>query len=263
MNDLTIVIPIGVSTPGTPVIKYLKWCIESFKNQKTKYKFDVVFACDDNVSDEVKQILVESNYKVSWYDSYYFFRKGSIWKKIFDEWGKSESKYVAFCHYDDVWSDDKVENQIDHMMINDLECSWSCVKVIDENNKVLTGDVSSSIGNSLSQETVKLGGSYAFSHSTILDKNKFLNCGIEKYIDISAAVYESLHFVFCHKLKNSKNNNSIFFHRIHTHSVSNNLNRETKYKLDIAELVNYSSEQLKNDTSLIDIDSIIKGIYTE
>lgn len=263
MKDLTIVIPLGVSTPGTPVSKYLKWCIESFKNQKTKYNFDVIFACDDNVSDEVKHILTESGYTVSWYDEYYFFRKGSIWKKIFNEWMKADSNYVAFCHYDDVWSDNKIENQLDQMIKDDLDCTWSCVKIIDENNNILSGDVSGSIGNCLTQQTIKLGGSYAFSHSTILNKHKFLNCGIENYIDISAAIYEQLHFIYCHKLKNFKNTDSVFYHRTHSNSISNTLNRESEYISNILKSVNHSLEEIQKDTNSIDIKSIIQGIYTE
>ena len=103
MKDLLIVIPIGISTPGTPVLKHLKTCIKSFETQETDYKYYIVFACDDNVSEEIKNYLKKTNYKISWYDSFYFFRKGSIWKKIFTEWEKQNSEYIAFCHYDDVW----------------------------------------------------------------------------------------------------------------------------------------------------------------
>ena len=57
MIDLAIVIPLGISSPGTPVFQYLKWCVESFQNQKTNYNYKIIFACDDNVSDEVKNYL--------------------------------------------------------------------------------------------------------------------------------------------------------------------------------------------------------------
>ena len=48
MNDLIIAIPVGVSSPGTPVIPYLKECLQSLKNQKTSYKYKVVIASDNN-----------------------------------------------------------------------------------------------------------------------------------------------------------------------------------------------------------------------
>ena len=118
------------------------------------------------------------------------------------------------------------------------------------------------IGNCLTQQTIKLGGSYAFSHSTILNKHKFLNCGIENYIDMSAAIYEKLHFIYCHKLKNCKNNDSIFYHRIHSNSISNTLNKKSDYISNISKLVNYSLEEIQKDTNSIDIELIIQGIYT-
>ena len=115
MNDLTIVIPIGVSSPGTPVVPYLKWCVESLKNQQTNYSYKVVFAADNNLPSEAAHILAESGFDVSLYEPYYFMRRGGIWKKIYTEWEKYDSKYIAFSHYDDMWSLDKIQNQISFM----------------------------------------------------------------------------------------------------------------------------------------------------
>jgi len=259
MIDFTIVIPLGISSPGTPVFQYLKWCVESLQNQKTNYSYKIIFACDDNVSDEVKDYLKSTNYDISWYDPYYFFRKGSIWKKIFLEWEKADSKYIAFCHYDDIWSENKIQSQLDLMNSNELDLSWSAVQVINEENRILSGDIANR--NALSKDTVKIGQSYAFSHSTILSKDKFLNCGILKYLDQSAALYEGLHYIFCHKLKGMKDPNSVFYHRVHGFSVSNTLHTETEELSKIRKIAEYSLNDVISDKDSINVESIIKEIY--
>ena len=35
MNDLTVVVPLGISSPGTPVIRFLEASIESLQKQQT------------------------------------------------------------------------------------------------------------------------------------------------------------------------------------------------------------------------------------
>lgn len=260
MNDLTIIIPLGISSPGTPVLQYLKWCVESLQNQKTNYNYKIIFACDDNVSDEIKDYLKSTNCDISWYDPYYFFRKGSIWKKIFLEWQKIDSKYIAFCHYDDLWSENKIQSQLDLMNSNQLDLSWSSVKLINENNHIMSGDLATR--NILNKDTIKVGQSYAFSHSTILSKDKFLSSGILDYLEKSAPVYEGLHYLFCHKLKGQKDNNSIFYHRVHNYSVSNNLHIETEDLSKIREVANYSLKEVLDDQNSIDFEKIIKEIYS-
>lgn len=259
MSDLTIVIPLGVSTPGTPNMNLLKMCVDSLNNQKTSYSYDIVFACDDNVSEEVKSYLLSTRHKISWHDSYSFFRRGSIWKKIIQEWEKCDSEYVAFCHYDDMWSPNKVQSQLDLMKQESLELSWSRVHAIDDQNRVLSGDLAAR--TELNRDTIRQGQTYAFSHSTMLKKDKFLSCGILEYLDRSAPVYEGLHYIFCHKLKGKKDINSAFFHRIHGLSVSNNLSRETPEISKIREIAEYSLNEVKFDENGIKMEEIIKEIY--
>lgn len=260
MKDLAIVIPLGISTPGTPVLDYLKFCVEMFQNQITKYTYNITFACDDNVSDDVKNYLIETGHSISWYDPFYFFRKGSIWKKIILEWQKENSEYVAFCHYDDVWSSNKIESQLNLIKHNNLDCSWSSVRVINEKNEVISNDLAQRI--ELNESTIRLGQTYAFSHSTILNKEKFLNSGILKYIETCAPVYEGLHYAYCHKLKGMKDPNSTFFHRVHSNSITNNLHTETESIKQIREIAEYPMEQIVDDKDSISFEEIIKEIYS-
>jgi len=259
MKDLLIVIPLGVSTPGTPNLNLLKHCVWSLKEQKTNYQFDVIFACDNNVSDDVKEYLNSTGYKISWYDPYYFFRRGSIWKKIIQEWQNNDSEFVAFCHYDDMWSDNKIQSQLDMMKKEDLELSWSRVNIINENNQIVSGDMASR--TLLNQDTIRKGQSYAFSHSSILKKDKFLSSGILDYLEKSAPVYEGLHYIFCHKLKGRKDDNSVFYHRVHGLSVSNNLHTETPEISKIREIAEYSLADVKSDEKELNMEEIIRKVF--
>jgi len=258
MNDLTIVVPLGISTPGTPVIQFLQWCVESLQKQETSRKYEIVFACDDNVSSEVKDLLNSTGCSISWHDPYSFFRKGSIWKKIITEWQKVDSKFVSFCHYDDLWSSNKVESQLNLMNMEGLDLSWSNVQIIDEHNKIV--NVANSRGF-LNETTIRKGPSYAFSHSTIVSKDKFLESGIMEYLDRSAPIYEGLHYLFCHKLKGNRDHNSTFYHRVHGSSVSNNLHTETPEISKIREIAEYSLDEVFQDEKSINIDEIIRQIY--
>ncbi|MFM1840065.1 MAG: hypothetical protein RIR47_114 [Bacteroidota bacterium] len=259
-SDLCIVVPLGVSSPNTPIKKYLLDCINSLKNQKTKFSYDVIFACDDNVSDEIKEILLNSGFKIRWFEPYYFMRKGGIWKKIHTVWQSENSKYISFCHYDDMWSENKVESQIQFMIDNNLEMCWSKVQVINENNQICSNDICNlEVFNSRTIHS----SSYAFCHSSIMQKDLFLSSGILDYVDIGSALYERLQFIFSHKLNGKKDNNSCFFHRVHTDSVTNNFNSEKSYMTEQRKEANYSLQEVLEDANKIPLDKIIKSILNE
>ena len=73
-------------------------------------------------------------------------------KKIFLEWEKIDTKYIAFCHYDDIWSENKIQSQLDLMNENSLDLSWSSVKIINENNQIVSSDLASR--TSLNEDTI-------------------------------------------------------------------------------------------------------------
>lgn len=257
MNYLSIVIPLGVSSPGTPVVKYLKWCLESLNKQNTKYEYKIIVACDTNVSDEVKDILTEQKVNVSWYEPYYFMRKGGIWKKIHTEWNNNQSKYIAFCHYDDVWDLEKIQTQIDFMENKNLELSWSSVYAINSDNKIVSRDLS--IFEKLDKNSIR-SGSYAFTHSSILKRDAFLSCGISDKVDKASSIYEHLQFVYSHKLLGFKNTDSKFFHRVHEDSVSNQFNTEKDFMIEQRKIANYSLQEVLKDGDDLNIENIIKEI---
>lgn len=257
MMDLVVVIPIGISSPGTPVVKFLNWCIESLQKQQTSFSYRVVFAADKNLPDDVFSILNNTGFEISLYEPYYFMRRGGIWKKIYTEWQNYDSKYVAFCHYDDLWGDNKIQNQLSFMETNSLELSWSKVQVINDNNMIVSPDVS---GYSLLTKDTLRGGSYAFSHSSILKKESWFNSGIVDKIERATAVYEHLQFLYSHKLKGKKDESSIFYHRSHGDSVSNQFNSEKEFMKEQRKIANYSLEEVLKDADAINPEQILKEI---
>ena len=270
MNDLTVVVPLGISSPGTPVIRFLEASIESLQKQQTNYKYEIIFACDDNVSVEVKNLLTSTGCTISWYEPYSFFRKGSIWRKITNEWNKVDSKYVSFCHYDDLWATDRVETQLTFMNSEKLDLTWTGVVVIDENNKILGNPPCPEF---LSRNTIIQGPAYAFSHSSIVSKHSFFNCGIMEHLDNNAPQYEYLFWLYSHKLKGKKNSNYDFRFIMREHSSSmtqwynkiTNTNQlpENNEISELREIGEYSFEQIKKDYNSVDVSSIIKSIYGE
>lgn len=255
--DLCIVVPIGVSSPGTPLKKYLQFCVDSLRNQKTNYTYKVVFAADNNVDREIKDIINESGFDVQWFEPYYFMRKGGIWKKIYTIWEKENAKYIAFCHYDDLWSDNKIQSQIQLMEKEELEISWSKVIVVDSENRFCSNDVCS-IQN-FTKDTI-YNSSYAFCHSSIMKKDNFFKCGILDKVEKASAIYEKLQYIYCHKLKGKKDENSIFFHRVHQDSVTQNFNSEKDYMIQQRKVANYSLQDVIDDANSISITNIINEI---
>lgn len=257
MSSLLIAIPLGVSTPGTPVLQYLKWCIESIKNQKTDYSFDVVFSCDTNVGDEIKEFLKSTGYHIEWYEPFYYMRRGGIWKKIYHRWQESNSKYIAFCHYDDMWGENKIQNQLSFMETNQLELSWSKVQVINDSNTIVSPDVCRY--SVLTKESLR-GGSYAFSHSSIMKKDSWFSCGIVDKIEKATAIYEHLQFLYSHKMNGKKDEASTFYHRTHGDSVSTRFNAENEIMTQQRKIANYSLEEVLKDADAINPEQILKEI---
>jgi len=260
MTDLTIVIPLGVSIPGTPVLQYLQWCVESLQNQNTTYSYRVIFSCDDNVSDEIKDYLQSTKYEIKWYEPFYYFKKGGLWKKIYDQWIFSDSKYLAFSHYDDMWSFNKIQSQLDLLNTSNVDLCWSRVQIVNNQNNILQEMNSLS---ELNKNTIFNSPSYAFAHSTITSR-KILDSGILEHKDNWSAIYEELYYVYCHRLRGIKDNNSIFYHRVHSDSITNTFNNENlETIIDQRCKTGYSLNETLKDAAEININNIRKKLSEE
>lgn len=257
VSDLTIVIPLGVSIPGTPVLEYLKSCVESLDNQETSYEYDIVFACDDNVPNDVADYLKSTGHKIEWCDRFSYFKKGGIWKKIYDQWVACESPYLAFCHYDDKWSPNKIQSQLDCLKRESADICWSRVGVIDLEDNFRNEAMSL---DSLNKSSLYGPTPYAFCHSTIVTR-AILDSGILEFEDKWSAVYEQLFFMYSHKLKGVRDLCSFFYHRTHPDSITNTFNDEQS---DVVkhqrESTNYSLEDTWNDANSLNMESLRRSI---
>jgi hypothetical protein len=266
MNKLHIVIPIGVSSPGTPIPEFLLNGIESLKSQTLK-NILITVAADENIPDSCKQILLDTGVNVEWFSSYYYFTREGIWGKIFRCWEKYESEYVSFLHYDDLWETNKAKNQIDFIEKNNLEGAWSQVYLINDNNDVISRD--SMAIRELSAQSVGYLIPW-MCHSTIIKRNTILNCGILDYREKWNCDFEWLYTVFLHKIKNLKKcEDAIFLWRQHPNQVSHaqgiNMKEDNDYVKEQRVLVGYSFDETMEDSKYvmenIDLESIKKLYY--
>ena len=134
-----VVIPIGIGAPGTPVQEYLENSVNCVLNQ-TSQDFILTVAADSNIPERCKEFLEKNNIQVKWFEPYSYFRKGGIWKKIFDTWKETDTKYITFLHYDDAWNLEKLEIQTRLMESQNLEGSWSESYICNKNLEVYWGD---------------------------------------------------------------------------------------------------------------------------
>lgn len=248
-----IVIPIGVSQPGTPVLKYLEKSIDSIQNQSSK-NYLLTVAADDNISEECKNLLIKKNVNVKWFEPASFFRKGGIWKKICETWKTSDTKYLAFLHYDDFWDSLKLEKQVKQMEENNLSSSWAQSFVIDENDFIISGDCSSI--NEFSKQTIGYR-TLALAHAMIVKRTDFFKeNGITMFENTWAPVFEDIFVIYAHLWgKGQKVNGAGFFWRNHSMNMTNSIiSGKQEYSKLLAEqriIANYSNEEVDIDAKMM------------
>jgi len=252
-----IVIPIGVSQPGTPVLSLLEKSIRCIQNQTSK-DFILTVASDDNISEECKELLNKLNVRVEWFKPASFFRRGGIWKKISECWKKEDTEYVAFLHYDDLWHESKLEKQIQAMDREDLNATWSETFVINENDQVVSQGCA--YFNRMTRDMVGVR-SLAMAHSFIVRKKAFFNSGIMNYENVWSPVFEDLFVLYMSKIgangKARKVDDAIFYWRNHSSNMSNSMFVDPKWK-------NLMDEQrVIGEYSNAEIDEDVKMLHSE
>lgn len=252
MHKLHVVIPIGVSSPGTPIPEFLLNGIESLKSQTLENTL-ITVAADENISETCKQILTDTEVNVEWFPSYSYFTKEGIWGKIIRCWEKYDSEYVSFLHYDDLWEQDKASNQIRFIEQNKLDGCWSRVYLINDNNDIVSGD--SMMISELSAQSV--GHLIPWMcHSTIVKKDTILNCGILEYREKWNCDFEWLYTVFLHKIKNlRKCEDAIFLWRQHQNQVSHaqgvNMKEDTSHVQEQRKFAGYTFDETMEDSKYV------------
>jgi hypothetical protein len=259
MHKLHVVIPIGVSSPGTPIPEFLLNSIESLKSQTFK-DILITVAADENIPEYAKQILEDTKVNVEWFSPHSYFSREGMWGKIFRCWEKYDSEYVSFLHYDDLWEENKAKSQIEFIEHNLLEGCWSQVYLIDDQNKITSGD-------SMSWDEFKREHVGQFHpwlpHSTIIKKESILNSGILEFREKWSGEFEKIYVTFLQKIKNLKKcPNSIFLWRTHANQVSWNVQEDKDYVQNQRETTGYSLVETIDDVSFvmqnIDLETIKK-----
>lgn len=265
MYKLHVVIPIGVSSPGTPIPEFLFNGIESLKTQ-TLNNILITVAADENISDTCKQILKDTGVNVEWFPDYSYFTKEGIWGKVIKCWENYNSEYVSFLHYDDHWESNKALHQINFIENNNLDGCWSKVFLINDANEIISGD--NMIINELSASSV--GHLIPWiCHSTIVKKETILNCGILEFRQKWNCDFEWLYTVYLHKIKNLKKcEDAIFLWRQHQNQVSHsqgiNMKENNQHVRQQRELVGYSFNETMEDSKYVmeHVDlQVIKNLY--
>jgi hypothetical protein len=133
----------------------------------------------------------------------------------------------------------------------DLGCSWSEVYIIDQNSHVVSGDCSR--WEKFSRAT--LGNrTTAFSHSTVVKKNAFLECGIMKYEDTWSPCFEDLFYLFMHSMSGKKCQGAKFYWRNHSMNMTNTLLGSPEWKEETEkhrEIGEYTGEEVASDHSAV------------
>ena len=245
MNKLQVVVPIGIGAPGTPVQKFFEEGINSLLSQTEPV--DICIAADENIPDRIKDFIIEKNLTVKWFETNTFFKKGSIWIKLFEGWKESNTEYVAFMHYDDIWDKDKAKIQLEHIERENLNGSWSEAYYMDENSNVVSGDCASFMEFNMSTVGRRTA---AFAHSIIVKRTELDNCGILECADGWATIFEDVWTVYMGKIGNMKKSvGSKFFWRNHSMNITNtgNLPYVDEMRID----ANYTLDQAWSDSDKI------------
>jgi hypothetical protein len=251
-----IVIPIGVGAPGTPVQAYLEESVNSILNQ-TSDDFILTVAADSNIPQRCKDFLAKNNVEVKWFEPFTYFRKGGIWKKIFDTWKDKDTKYLAFLHYDDLWDLEKLKIQVEKMEKEKLEASWSEAYIIDGSGNMNPNDYSFQeiTANTVGSRTM------AFAHSVIVSREAMMNSGILDHQDLWAANFEDVWALYVHKIKNAKKApGAKIFWRNHSMNISNTVSETVDFVKEQRAQTSYSLEETLQDSSKISLQALVQII---
>lgn len=116
--------------------KYIKACLDSIVNQKTKYKFQVIIS-DDASTDGTSDICEAYAKDYDFVSHVRHERNLGAYENFKYVHRQAKSRYVSHCDGDDYWAEDKVEAQIDFLE-NNIDCSavYSNAVVVNEDGSI-------------------------------------------------------------------------------------------------------------------------------
>ncbi len=116
--------------------KYIKACLDSIVNQKTKYKFQVIIS-DDASTDGTSDICDAYAKDYDFVSHVRHERNLGAYENFKYVHRQATSRYVSHCDGDDYWAEDKVEAQIGFLE-NNIDCSavYSNAVVVNEDDSI-------------------------------------------------------------------------------------------------------------------------------
>ena len=240
---IQVVIPIGVAAPGTPVQNFFEEGLNSLLQQTLPV--DIWIAADENIPDRIKKVIEEHSLQVKWFPSHSFYRKGSIWKKIWETWKENDSEYVAFMHYDDLWHPQKAELQLNHINEKALNGSWTEVYYIDKNSRVISGDCSFIQEYSPHNMGMRTAG---FAHSCVVSRKELYASELEKCIEEGAGIFEDVWALYMGKIgRIVKTPGAKFFWRDHEMNLTSTAREHVDYVIEQRSECGYTLDETMND----------------
>lgn len=119
--------------------KFIRYALDGFVSQKSKYNFEVI-VCDDASTDNTPNIIME--YVAKYPDLFVpifekenkFYQMRELQDRLVS---KARGRYIAMCEGDDYWTDSyKLQKQIDIMENNhDIMLCYSSYTIVDFDNK--------------------------------------------------------------------------------------------------------------------------------
>lgn len=254
-----VVMPIGVGAPGAPVPAFLRTSLESLARQ-TFRDFHVTVAADENIAPEARAIVESFGAELVWWPKDTYFAKGGIWKKITDGWQAVDSEYVAYFHYDDLWDERKLEQQLAFVESRGLDGCWTSAFVIDETGAVRSGDMAPG-----RLEDVPPGaGPGPCMHSTLVSRRAILDSGILAYEERWAAIFERLYFLYLRKIGNlAKCTSARFCYREHAATITNTAAESAAFVVAGRATTAYTLAETLADAESIDLDTLAARLVAD
>lgn len=135
MNDNEKIVDVLLATYNSN-IEYLKLQLDSILNQTYK-NIHIIISDDASTKEEVKKVLKEYKQKDNRIELYLQEKNLGYLKNFEFLLTKSEANYISFSDHDDIWYENKIEENMKNLIEKDVDLVYSDCKQIDEKGQAL------------------------------------------------------------------------------------------------------------------------------
>jgi glycosyltransferase involved in cell wall biosynthesis len=250
-----VVMPLGVGAPGTPVLRHLRSSLEAMARQ-THRDFRLTVAADEDLPAPARALIEAYGAELAWYPVGTYFAKGGIWKKVTDHWQATESGFVAYLHYDDLWALDKLEQQLAFIAEHELEGAYCRGVQVDDDDVIRSDDLALPALDPAAHAGLHPGAWVV--HALLLRRDTILRSGLMEHEQRWAAVFEQLFFLYVLKIgRVAKCPTTTFFYRDHPATITNTaLDDEVGFVQAGREQTSYTLDETLADAEEIDLAAL-------